>query len=266
MEIKFMNISSKNKLKKLNLKILNNKITGILGDTNNIIPDLLTNNLDYKGIIMFDNLNILGYDLNKISYIKKIDKNTFLTKLVSDEFYLKKKNIDVKDTIYLEKIVSSLKMVGLDESYLKREIRTLSKSEARLLEISLGLINNPELIIIEEPFLYLDNKHYCNIKKIIFDLKEKYNKTIIILSQVSNLLYELTDNLIILSNNQVLVSGKTKTIFKDKEFLTSKNIPLPDILVFKELVKNKEIDFSKLNTIDELVKGVLENVQEDFKD
>ncbi len=267
MEIKFMNIYNKKyKIKKLNLKILNNKITGILGDTNNLIANLLTNNLDYKGIIMFDNLNILGYDLNKISYIKKIDRNTFLTKLVSDEFYLKKKNIDIKDTIYLEKIISSLRMVGLDDNYLKREIRTLSKSEARLLEIALGLIKNPELIIIEEPFLYLDNKYYYNIQKIIKDLKEKYDKTIIILSQDTNLLYELTDNLIILSNNQVLVSGKTKVIFKDKEFLTNKNINLPDILLFKELVSNKGIDFSNLNTIDEIVKGVVENVQENNSD
>ncbi len=264
MEIKFMNISSKNKIKKLNLKILNNKITGILGDTNNIIANLLTDNLNYQGIIMLDNLNILGYDLNKIIYIKKIDKNTFLTKLVSDEFYLKKKNVDVKDTIYLDKIISSLRMVGLDDTYLKREIRMLSKSEKRLLQIALNLVSNPELIIFEEPFLYLDNKYSYNIEKIILDLKEKYDKTIIILSQDPNLLYELTDNLIILSDNQVLVSGKTKVIFKDKEFLTSKNINLPDILLFKELAKTKGIELG--DTIDEIVKGVVENVRKNEED
>ena len=41
----------------------------------------------------------------------------------------KKKNVEVKDTIYLDKIISSLRMVGLDDTYLKREIRTLSKKE-----------------------------------------------------------------------------------------------------------------------------------------
>ncbi len=266
MEIKFMNISSKErkyKFKHLNLKISNNKITGVLGDNKNIIPRLLTGNINYQGTIMVDKLNILGYDLKKISYIEKLNKNTFLTKLVSDEFYLKRKDIKVKDTIYLEKITSSLNMVGLEIDYLKREIRTLSKSERRLLQIALGLITNPELIIIEEPFLYLDNKNTYNIKKIILDLKEKYDKTIIVLSNDSNVLYKISDNLIILQDNQVLVSGKMKSIFKDKEFLNDKEIKLPDILVFKNLSKNYEIDLDECTSIDELVEGVIDNVRKD---
>ena len=263
MEIKFNNLTYKDKkktlLKKINIKIKNNLITGIMGSNSYIIPDILTGISSYKGEVLINN-SILEYDNRKISYIKKLDKDTFLTKTVSDEFYLKKKSL--KDNNYLEKITSSLNMVGLNKDYLEKDINTLSKSEKRLLQIALNLVTNPELIIIDEPYLYLDSKAIYNIKKIILDLKDKYNKTIIILSLDTNILYELTDDVIILKNNQVLISGKTSLIFKDYEFLNTNKIILPDIIKMKQILLDNEIniDFKEL---DELVKGVINNDKED---
>ena len=263
MEIKFNNLTYKDKkktlLKKINIKIKNNLITGIMGSNSYIIADILTNTPNYKGEVLINN-SILEYDNEKISYIKKLDKDTFLTKTVSDEFYLKKKNI--KDNNYLEKITSSLNMVGLNKDYLEKEISSLSKSEKRLLQIALNLVTNPELIIIDEPYLYLDSKAIYNIKKIILDLKDKYNKTIIILSLDTNILYELTDDVIILKNNQVLISGKTSLIFKDYEFLNTNKIILPDIIKMKQILLEKDVNID-FKDIDELVKGVINNDKED---
>ena len=263
MEIKFNNLTYKDKkktlLKKINIKIKNNLITGIMGSNSYIIPDILTSISSYKGEVLINN-SILEYDNRKICYIKKLNKDTFLTKTVSDEFYLKKKNI--KDNNYLEKITSSLNMVGLNKDYLEKEISILSKSEKRLLQIALNLVTNPELIFIYEPYLYLDSKAIYNIKKIILDLKDKYNKTIIILSLDTNILYELTDDAIILKNNQVLISGKTSLIFKDYEFLNTNKIILPDIIKMKQILLDNEINID-FKDIDELVKGVINNAKED---
>ena len=264
MEIKFNNLTYKDKkktlLKKINIKIKNNLITGIMGSNSYIIPDILTSISSYKGEVLINN-SILEYDNRKISYIKKLDKDTFLTKTVSDEFYLKKKNL--KDNNYLEKITSSLNMVGLNKDYLEKEISTLSKSEKRLLQIALNLVTNPELIILDEPYLYLDSKAIYNIKKIILDLKDKYNKTIIILSLDTNILYELTDDVITEGHEgDKYDTGKTSLIFKDYEFLNTNKIILPDIIKMKQILLDNEINID-FKDIDELVKGVINNARED---
>ena len=270
MEIKFNNLSYKEKnkyiLKNINLKIKDNLITGIYGENKEIIARLISEVMDYQGIILFDNMNLLGYDLKKISYIKKINKNTFLTRTVSDEFYLRKQNINVKETVYLDKIISSLKMVGLDKEYLKRDINTLSKSEKRLLLIALNLISNPELIIIDESYLYLDRNGKYIVKKILKDLKNKYHKTIIILSLNSNILYELCDDLIILKDNQVLISGNIKTLFNDYEYLEENKVKLPDLVRTKKLLMEKNIDLGNFKDIDDLVKGVYDYVRKTKED
>ncbi len=265
MEIKFLNLSYKEKnkylLKKVNLKIRDNLITGIYGENKEIIAKLISQVLDYQGLILIDEMNLLGYDLKKIVYIKKLNKNTFLTKTVSSEFYLRKQNIKVKDTVYLDKIVSSLKMVGLSNDYLKRDINTLSKSEKRLLEIALNLISNPELIIIDEPYLYLDNNGIFNMHKILKDLKNKYHKTILVLTSDSNILYELTDDLIILKDAQVLISGNTRLVFKDYKFLEVNNIMLPDLICIEKMLVAKGITLGSFKDTNDLVKGVYEYVQ-----
>ena len=130
--------------KKLNLKILNNKITGILGDTNNIIPNLLTNNLDYKGIIMFDNLNILGYDLNKISYIKKIDRNTF----DSD----KKKETKSKNAVRGENIETEIN-ISLEDAFYGNDkqlgLRTVEgKIKTFVISVPPGIQNNEKIRLV----------------------------------------------------------------------------------------------------------------------
>ena len=167
-----------------------------------------------------------------------------------------KKSITSSDKDYIDKVISVLKMVGLDNSYLKRDINTLSKSDKRLLEIALNLITNPDILIITEPFLYLNKNKKFNIKKILLDLRKKYKKTIIILSNEINVLYELTDNLIILKDGQVLVNDRTKLIFKDYNFLEKNQIALPDLVLFSKIALeyNKKID--NYLDVNDLIKGV----------
>ena len=128
------------------------------------------------------------------------------------------------------------------------------------------MISNPDLIIIDEPYLYLDRNGKYIIKKILKDLKNKYHKTIIVLSLDSNILYELCDDLIILKDNQVLISGNTKSLFNDYKYLEENKIKLPDLIRTKKLLMDKNIDLGNFKDIDDLVKGVYDYVQETRED
>ena len=137
MEIKFKNID---------LKVQEDEITCILDESK-----LIKNNLDS---IEFDNNK-------KLKYIE----SNLLTKTISDEFFLIKREIE--DDNYIEKVISSLNIVGLNEDYLTREINTLSYTEKVLLSISLALVTNPDIIIFDNIFNNLDKKYKMIIKNLI---------------------------------------------------------------------------------------------------
>ena len=83
---------------------------------------------------------------------------------------------------------------------------------------------------------------------------------------VSNILYELCDDLIILKDNQVLISGNTKSLFNDYKYLEENNVKLPDLIRTKKLLMEKNIDLGNFKDIDDLVKGVYDYVQETKED
>lgn len=260
MEIKFLNISLKKRnkyiVKNLNLQIKSSLITGIYQDNINLIPNLLISNTEYKGTILFDNCIKETYEKNLISYIGKINNKTFLTKKVSDEFYLIKNKINISGSSYIKKITSALGMVGLEEKYLEREICTLSKSEKRLVQIAISLIINPDIIIIDEPFLYLDKLSCFNIKKILHDLKTKYKKTIIVLSQDINVLYEICNNLVIFKDNKILISDSISSIFKNLNYLKENKINLPNFIIFNQLALKYNKKLNNHKDIKDLIKDV----------
>lgn len=270
MEIKFLNVSLKEKnkylIKNLNLQIKSNEITGIYNDNFSIISKLLTTDSIYQGDILIDSKSFHIISKNLITYIDELNNNTFLTKKVSDEFYLMKKYIQSDDSSYVKKVIASLNMVGLLESFLEREIISLSKSEKRLLQIAINLITNPDIIIIKEPFLYLDKNNKRNISKILLDLKKKYQKTIIILSKDINTLYELSNYLVILKDNKVLISDKTNLIFNNLDFLEKNEIDLPNIILFNKIALNYNKKLPNSKDVKDLIKDVYRNVFETKKE
>ena len=270
MEIKFLNLSIKEKSKYIvnnfNLKITSSQITGIYQDNWQLILKLLLNKLSYDGEILIDNKNIFEYNDNLISYVLSLNEKTFLTKKVKDEFFLAKKRLNEYEKSYIQKIVASLRLVGLEEDYLEKDIYTLSKSEKKLLQIALALVVNPDILILEDPFVYFDKNSFEKLINMLLELKRKYQKTIIICSQDIDILYQITDNLVIFKDNKVLINDKIKTVFKDLLFLKDNQIELPEIIQFKEEVLFYGIKLQESKSVNDLIKDVYKNVQENKKE
>jgi len=252
MELIFNNINLKNKnkylIKNLNLTIEDKEITGIIKDKENIIKKILVDKCDFEG-----ELNI---DDRVISYV---NNRNFLTKTVSDEFYLVKNNLKEKDN-FIEKLLSSINMVGLTDDYLERNINTLSKTEKILVEIALSLITNPDILILDNIFNNLDKSNKLVIKKILLELKKNYNKIIIIIDDI-NIIYEICNNIIIFKDNYLLISGNKKEVFNDIDLLIDNEIELPFFIEFSYNAKNYNKEIKYYQEINDLIKGVYKNAR-----
>jgi ABC-type multidrug transport system ATPase subunit len=151
-------------------------------------------------------------------------------------------------------------MCGLDSSYLKRKISTLSSGEKKLVQFAVALLCNPKVLILDEPFANLD---YTNKKKIISLiklLKERYNKTIIISSNDTNILFELADNVVILANDTAIVNGPCDELLSSPELLHKYNIAVPDIIEFTYLARKKNNKIRYQKDIRDLIKDVYKHV------
>ena len=264
MEIKFTKVNYQ-KFHNISFEIPENEITGIYRTNSDSILDLLMGKVNYDGTINFGE-KILS-NKNKLSLIKKISivENTFQNKYSKTtieeymtymfEYY----KFDIKDP--RKKIIDSLKIVDLKDNYLTRNITTLSTSEKKLLQIAISLINNPKIIILEEPFTNLDTKTEKKIFRLLTQLNEKYKICIIITSKDSEILYKYTKHLIIFKNNKVLKEGNSKEIYENVKFLLKEDIEIPDIVLFTYKAKTeKKVNIDYHRDIRDLIKDIYKHV------
>lgn len=241
-----------------------NLITGITNDTENIIYNLLTLKKIGKGQIVINKEKITKEDLyiyqRRISEIKDDIQFSAYINTVSDLMYqeLKLYNLNVKNPE--KKIEDSLKIVGLSKDLATRQIITLSTSEKKLITIALGLLSNPDTIIIEEPFRYLDLKQEKRLFFLLQKLKEQYNKTIIIKCEDPNLLYKYTDEVFIVKNNNIILGGDTKEVYQRVDFLRRNSISIPDCVAFTYLANKKDAKIDYHRDIRDIIKDIYKHV------
>ena len=276
MEVVFNNVSySYNKglfnekvaLKDINLDLRSNSIHGIIGPIGSGKSTLLEL---MNGITRPDcgTISIGNYDLNKrnfkfndfrydVGLVFQFPEKQFFCKTVAEEVAFSKKILDKKDKSIKAKVVKVLKMVGLDESYLKRSPFNLDGGEKRRVAIASVLISNPKLLILDEPTIGLDNKSKKRLVRLLKTLKEKYLKTIIIVTHDVDMLYDIVDNVIVLNDGHVVKTGNKINVFSDVELLDKNNTPVPNIIRVEKLIYDKlKADLGYCKNINDLVKKI----------
>ena len=225
-------------IKKYRLKIYSN-IIGINGNCNINYDDI--DNIEYNKIsIVNDNI------FNNIIYIKDI-----FYKYVKDrELYIK--NID-------NRIIDSLKIVGLNKNIMNKTINEISTSEKVLIKISVSIINNPNLIIIDDIFNYLDKTNIKKVNLLFNRLVDKFDKAIIIISDNSDRIFENCNYCIFIKDDKILVRGKTIDIFKRVDYLKRNGFLNSSLCEFVYKAKSKNIKIDYYKDVRDLIKDIYRN-------
>ena len=269
MEITLKNVSYRYKNKKLldriNLKIQDNHITGITGEYKTLLCELISAiKFQTTGTIMIGDFLLCADSLKRIhkevSLIQQNYQEQFFTDNVKDEILFLISRLSYKPKDINKKMEQALLLVGLETKYLTRKISTLSTGEKKLLQVAIGLIYNPSIIIFDEPFVELDYQNTKKLVNLIKMLKDKYHKTVIISSNNCNLLYELTDDIVILKKGHILAADKTKIVYQNIELLKEEGLEIPELVMFTMLAKKKKVKLSYHRDIRDLIKDVYKHV------
>ena len=251
--------------KKISISFKDGLINGVLGSNGSgktILADILSTyvkpidgNLEIDGVIIDNDNPMINYEMMRfdIGYVRQDLKKSFFYDTVEEQLTYILTQYNYKNN--KKQMVDALKMVGLDNNYLNRKIDTLSSLELFKISLSCSLIINPKILILDDPTTFLDYQSKKNLIKLLRMLKNRYHKTIIILSSNSDFILELCDYVYILGNHKLICEGTKFEVFSKK--LDKYGIAKPNIIAFEDLVTaSKKIKIGYRDTINDLIKDI----------
>ncbi len=260
MEIKFSRVFGLG-LTNASFTIPGGTICGLSGEGSRAACDIITSFLPQKGSVFLGDTKKLVKDKKKLEkqvvFIKKKFENEFGIDQIYSYFCYYIKYYQIKVNHIHEKIRGAMKIVGLDEKLLDKSFSSLSCSELKLVQLALHFLLNPNIIILEEPFLSFDEKEKKKVLLLLERLTDKLNKTVIILSDDSEVLLQTTSYLVLFSNGHVVVEGNTLDVYFNNEKLEESKIELPEIVSFIKLVKErKNVKLMPRKDIKDMIKDI----------
>ena len=106
-----------------------------------------------------------------------------------------------------------LDIVGLDNKARKRKLREYSKGMARRIGLAQALINNPDLILLDEPTTGLDPIGTREMKDLILSLKAQ-GKTVLLCSHLLADVQDVCDRITILFRGKMQKLGEVKSLLE----------------------------------------------------
>lgn len=183
-ELKNVSLKLKDKelLKNINITAENGEIVGLVGYNGSgktLIMKCICGFINqYTGAIKVDGVDIRTISVEKLDMGIQIEVPSFLS------FYSGFKNLKMlaglKGNINDEDISEAMKLVGLNPDS-KLCVAKYSLGMRQRLGIAQALMENPNILILDEPFNSLDYEVSQNIRRILLKEKEK-GKTILITS------------------------------------------------------------------------------------
>lgn len=210
-------------IKNISFDVSENSVVGILGKNGAGKTTLL-------GMLMglispsSGKIEILGKDLNK-------KKNEILPKINFQSPYVDlPKKMTVEQNLYfysrlygiknfkdiVNDLIDKLKMKDL----IKKSYGSLSAGQKTKVNLCKALINNPKLLLLDEPTASLDPETSIFIREFLLKFQKKNNSSILITSHNLDEIQSICSKIILLKFGTVVSDGNLNEILKTKNYST----------------------------------------------
>jgi len=150
------------------------------------------------------------------------------------------------------RIEALLDMVGL-KAVANRAVGTFSKGMARRIGLAQALINDPDLLILDEPTTGLDPIGTRQIKDLVLKLAER-GKTILLCSHLLADVEDVCDRIAILYGGKIQTQGHVRELLQqtNKRQITTDAISDATVEKIKQLVRNEDANCEVTSPMDKL--------------
>lgn len=164
---------------------------------------------------------------------------------------------------HIKSVVSSLNM----QSFINEKSKTYSLGMKQKLGIAIALLDNPQLLILDEPMNGLDPQSNYQLRNLLLSLS-KQGITILISSHILSELEKIIDDIIILDNGKVVLSTSKAELQQQAQndliFTTNDNVKILNLLLnnnFKVTKSNDHLEIFHITVpkLNEFLRLIVEN-------
>lgn len=157
-------------------------------------------------------------------------------------------------------IFDMLKLFNLDEVILEKNYLELSDGEKKKICIISTLLKDSNIILMDRPDSYLDDKSIQSLIKILKRLKKE--KVIIISSNNINFILQVSEKVVVINKTKVMECDNKFNILNNETIMTKVGFSMPFVVEFENRVqKIKNIKLVQRDNVNDLLKDIYRNVK-----
>lgn len=230
-------------------------------------------NVPTRGELLIDGENIVEYDKNQLRELRRhkvamvfqhFGLLSHRTVLKNVEYGLEVQDVD--ETQRKKKALEAIELVGLAgwEDYYPRQ---LSGGMKQRVGLARALTNEPEILLMDEPFSALDPLIRRDMQKELLSIEDYMDKTIIFITHDMNEAFRLGDRVALLKDGELVQVGKPAEFFENpaNEYVESfiEDVDKTRIMRVKSVMHQPIVRGFKGQSRQELV-DVLKNAGRDY--
>ena len=144
-----------------------------------------------------------------------------------------------------ERVIEAAHFVGLDDELLDKSPFDLSGGQKRRAAIAGIIAMRPEVLILDEPAAGLDPAGREAVFTNIMNYKKETGATVIIVSHSMEDMARYCDDIVVMSDGDVMMQGDRDTVFGDADKLSAAGLDIPQTAKLMAALRERGIDISR---------------------
>ena len=221
------------------LKINKGELVGVIGHTGSGKSTLIQhfNGLlkGSSGVVMLEGKDIWQDKKNirsvrfKVGICFQYPEYQLFEETVYRDIAFGPKNMKLSDEEIDKRVRSTIKFVGLDESYLEKSPFELSGGEKRRVAIAGVMAMEPEILILDEPCAGLDPKGRDTILGLIQQYQKNTDSTVLVVSHSMEDISKIASKVLVMNKGSLAYYDSVDEVFSHAHELREMGLNIPEI-------------------------------------
>ena len=139
------------------------------------------------------------------------------------------KNMGLSESEIKERVLESIKFVGLTEEYLEKSPFDLSGGEKRRVAIAGVISMKPKVLVLDEPTAGLDPVGKNDLLNLIKHYNKTTGSTVIFVSHNMDDVALVADRVLVLSEGNIIMNGTVEEVYSKGDELMNLGLDVPEI-------------------------------------